>query len=180
MTDEFPSPFSGGSTDERTDIKPGDIVLDLAQGRPMHVLERYENDDGEFGDAQEWSDENDYELTENYANDRLGASKSDAVFECVYCSNIKSEPNKTYAFPESRLGRVETEAADGGRQVFDRIVTQVLEELFLRAAEDDEQAVDVLERYVKDASAQLDSKIPITSVHEARELAEVAQFGGEE
>lgn len=105
-------------------IQVGDVVLDLAQGRAMHVLERYD------GDAAEWSDENDYDLTGNYGNSRLGATESDAVFECVYCNSLKSEPSKTYAFPESRLARVETEAADDGRPVADRILVNLLDELF--------------------------------------------------
>ncbi|GAB3669587.1 hypothetical protein [Halopiger thermotolerans] len=161
-------------TDE-TDIKPGDVALDLAQGRPVHVLEDTEQT------ALEWTNEYGYDLLENYGNARFNASADDRVFDVVYCSSVKSEPNKTYAFPESRLMRIETEKADGGRQVFDRIVATVLEELFLRAAEDDEQAADVLEQYAKDASSKLDSDIPIGAVHEARELAEAARLtGGDE
>ncbi|AXR80977.1 hypothetical protein [Natrarchaeobaculum sulfurireducens] len=174
-TDDHPrTPDTQTMTDD-TDIQVGDVCIDLAQGRPVHVIERYD------GDAREWSDENNYEIAENYGNSRLGATNSDAVFECVYCSNIKSKPSKSYAFPESRLARVETEQADGGRPVYDRIVSEVLEQLFVRAAEDDEAAVEVLERYAKDASAQLDSTIAIGAVHEARELAEVeATIGGDD
>jgi len=111
------------------DIRIGDVCLDLAQGRPVHVIERYE------GDAAEWSEANDYDLCGNYANDRLAAASDDAVYECVYCSNAKSEPSKTYAFPESRLLRIETEAADARGQVYDRVARDLLERLFISAFE---------------------------------------------
>jgi hypothetical protein len=152
-----------------TDIQTGDICIDLAQGRPVHVL----NDTGLT--AAEWSEENNYELTENYGNGRLGASDDDRVFDVAYCSNIKSEPSKDYAFPESRLARIETEKADGGQPVADRVRVQVLEELFARAGEDDDQAVDVLEAYA--VGTGLDADV----VDEARELAEVETvIGGDE
>lgn len=108
-----------------TDIQIGDVCLDLAQGRPVHVVEALDVD------AAEWSERNNYELTENYGNSRLGASDDDAVFEVVYCSNLKSEPSKTYAMPESRLGRVETESADDGMPVYDRVAVDVLKTLLV-------------------------------------------------
>jgi len=105
------------------DIQVGDVCLDLAQGRPVHVLEAT----GQT--AAEWSEANGYDLVKNYGNGRLGATDDDAVFEVVYCSNAKSEPSKTYAMPEARLLRVETEAADDGRPVRDRVVLDVLTQL---------------------------------------------------
>jgi hypothetical protein len=101
---------SDPSTDHQV-IRPGDICLDLAQGRPVHVLE----DTGLT--AAEWSEQNDYDLLENYANERFDATEHDRVYDVVYCSSAKSEPSKSYAFPESRLLRSETEAADGGAPV---------------------------------------------------------------
>lgn len=108
----------------REPIQVGDVCLDLTQGRPVHVVE----DTGQT--AVEWSEANDYALCENYGNSRLKASDDDAVYECVYCSSAKSEPSRTYAFPESRLLRIETEAADDGRPVAERAVRDVLEQLF--------------------------------------------------
>ncbi|AFZ74588.1 hypothetical protein [Natronobacterium gregoryi] len=150
-----------------TDIQPGDVALDRTQGRPVHVLEDTEQT------ALEWSNENGYDLLENYGNERCGTTASDRVFEVAYCSSIQSEPSKTYAMPESRLDRVETEKADDGRQVYDRIVVDVLEQLFQRAGQDDEGAVNVLEQYATDVG------IDAEAVDEARELAEAAQFGGD-
>lgn len=103
-----------------TAIQVGDVCLDLAQGRPVHVVEQYD------GTAAEWSDANGYELTDNYGNSRLGATDDDAVFQVVFCSNAKSQPSKTYAMPEARLLRIETEAADDGRPVRERIVIETL------------------------------------------------------
>lgn len=111
------------------EIRIGDVVIDLAQGRPMQVVDAYD------WDAAEWSDRNDYDLTENYGNARLGAEPSDAVFECVYCSSLKSEPSNSYAFPESRLARVETEAGYDRFRVQERIRVQAFADLLAEAAD---------------------------------------------
>ncbi|MFC6763557.1 hypothetical protein [Natrinema soli] len=147
-------------------IKPGDVCLDLAQGRPVHVV----TDTGQT--VAEWSEENNYNLLDNYGNSRFGAAGDDRVFDVVYCSNLKSKPSKTYAYPESRLGRIESEAADVGRQVANRVVVAVLEELFERAAKDDDGAVTVLERYATDVEYADEAA-------EARELAEIDRIIGE-
>ena len=119
------------------EIRVGDVCLDLAQGRPVHVV----GDTGQT--AAEWSEANNYELAENYGNSRLDTTPEDRVYDVVYCSSAKSEPSKTYAFPESRLLRVETEAADDGRPVAERAVQDVLEQLFDLAINlDDEWAVE--------------------------------------
>lgn len=112
------------------DIQLGDVCLDLAQGRPVMVVGTHD------GDAAEWSDRNDYDLCGNYANARLGASPTDAVYDCVYCSSLKSEPGKDYAFPESRLVRVEHESAAGER-LQTRLARQALADLFAAAHEGD-------------------------------------------
>jgi len=159
------------------EIRVGDVAIDVTQGTPVHVLE-----DTELT-AAEWSEANDYELCENYGNSRVGASPDDRVFDVVYCSRAKSEPSRTYAFPESRLLRIETEAADDGRPVADRAVLNVLEQLFDLAMNlDSEWAVepndfeDALAKLVKNHSEQL-AEVGI----EARELADVSHtIGGEE
>ncbi|UHQ98354.1 hypothetical protein HYG81_20040 (plasmid) [Natrinema zhouii] len=148
-------------------IKLGDVCLDLAQGQPVHVV----TDTGQT--VAEWSEANNYNLLDNYGNSRFDATNDDRVFDVVYCSSLKSRPSKTYAYPESRLGRIESEAADAGRQVADRVVVTVLEELFERAAKDDDGAVTVLERYATDVGYADEAA-------EARELAEVDRIiGGE-
>jgi hypothetical protein len=130
-----------------TDLHVGAVALDLAQGRPVHIVE----DTGQT--AREWSDTNDYELTDNYGNGRLGASDADRVFDVVYCSNAKSEPSKTYAMPESRLLRIETEAAtDDGRTVDERITVDLLEALFNAAyRSENDQALSTLTALADDA-----------------------------
>lgn len=145
----------------------GDVALDLAQGRPVHVIEAT----GQT--AAEWSDANDYELTENYGNGRLGASDDDRVFEVVYCSNAKSEPSKTYAMPESRLLRIETEAADDGRPVYQRAVRDTLEALFGQYIGEDGEST-----FTTAATECFGVEI----VDEAKELADVEQRigGGDE
>lgn len=137
------------------DIQLGDVCLDLAQGRPVLVVGTHD------GDAAEWSDKNDYDLCENYANSRLGAAPSDAVFDCVYCSSCKSEPSKDYAFPESRLLRIEHESATEER-LQTRLARQALADLFAAANEDD---VDTLGGI---ATAAFDE----TLARDALELAE--------
>jgi hypothetical protein len=152
--------------DDGFPIGVGDVALDLAQGRPVHVLEAT----GET--AAEWSEANNYELTENYGNSRLGATDSDRVFEVVYCSNAKSEPSKTYAMPESRLLRVETEAADDGRPVYQRVVRDVLEDLFAEAS------ADTTRRTITDLAERNYGE---ELVDEARELADVeVRIGGDD
>jgi hypothetical protein len=144
-----------------TDPHIGAVALDLAQGRPVHIVE----DTGQT--AREWSDRNDYELADNYGNDRLGASDADRVFDVVYCSNAKSEPSKTYAMPESRLLRIETEAAtDDGRTVDERITVDLLEALFDAAHRKSDRALSMLETLADDAVGK-----DLTA--EARELASV-------
>lgn len=140
----------------------GDVALDLAQGRPVHVVAATSQT------VDEWSDANNYRLVENYGNDRLGAASDDLVFDVVYCSNAKSEPSKTYAMPESRLLRIETEAADDGRPVYQRAVRDVLTTVFIET--DDADLIAALEMGYGE-----------TLVDEALELADVEQtIGGDD
>jgi hypothetical protein len=153
-------------------IRVGDVCLDLTQGRPVHVLEDCHQT------AAEWSDANNYELCENYGNDRLGASDDDAVYEVVYCSNAKSEPSKTYAMPESRLLRIETEAADAdsdGRPVAKRAQRATLAALYGAAMDTDVDYDDPVE-FVDFLTQAMDDDL----VLEARELAEADRLGGDD
>jgi len=145
-----------------SEIQVGDVCLDLTQGRPVHVVEDLQQT------AAEWSEANNYELCENYGNDRLGTDDDDAVYEVVYCSSAKSEPSKTYAMPESRLLRIETEAADDGRPVADRIAVDILTDVF-----------GLMERRPAFSEGDIEAVAGNVDVHpdavdEARELADVA------
>lgn len=146
-------------------IGVGDVCLDLAQGRPVHVIEAT----GQT--AAEWSDANNYELTENYGNHRLGATDEDRVYEVVYCSNAKSEPSKTYAMPASRLLRIETESADGGLPVYQRAVRDTLESLFLELGDTDVEP---------DLTTAATEQFGVELMDRAKELADVEQtIGGD-
>lgn len=127
------------------EIRVGDVALDLTQGRPVHIVEDTEQT------VAEWSGDNDYDLEANYGNSRLGTGPNERVYDVVYCSSAKSEPSKTYAMPASRLLRIETEAADDGRPVADRIARDVLERLMGCAAMldggPDADDIEMLARY---------------------------------
>ena len=110
----------------------GEPVLDCAQGRPMVVVNAPEETVGE------WSEREDYDLTENYANSKFGAADEEWVVECVYVSDIRSEPSKTYTFPASRLRLIDVHHADDGRRIWLRVAQEVLVDLFL----DLQQCVD--------------------------------------
>jgi len=73
------------------DIQIGDVALDLAQGRPVHVV----GDTGKT--AVEWSEANDYDLKSNYGNARLGTAPHDPVFDVVY---RRSRPSASGLDPE--------------------------------------------------------------------------------
>lgn len=127
MTDEIPM-----ATD-RTVSQPyriGDPVVDLAQGRSMVVL------DAPTQTVAEWSDANNYDLQDNYANSKFDPEPTEAVVECVYTSDIRSEPSKTYTFPVSRVALIDAHHADDGRRVADRVTVEFIESLFSVAIAD--------------------------------------------
>lgn len=105
----------------------GDPVMDAAQGRAMIVLDAPEQT------VAEWSDANNYELTDNYANAKFDADPEEYVVECVYVSDVRSEPSKTYTFPASRLRLIDAHHADDGPRVADRVLEEVSEALFTAA-----------------------------------------------
>lgn len=117
------------------DFEIGDPVIDLANGRNMVIVSKAADS------VREWSDANNYELTENYGNERLRALESDPVFTCVYVASCGSMPTKTYDFPSSRLGRPLYENPDESGRVYDLVAIDVLEELF-NAAEGNDWLVD--------------------------------------
>lgn len=106
----------------------GDPVIDLAQGRPMVVV------DAPQQDVHDWSEANDYDLQGNYANSRFGPALSEPVVECVYVGDIRSEPSKTYTFPVSRCKLIEVHHADDGRRLADRIAAELVDDILEAAA----------------------------------------------
>jgi len=144
----------------------GDPVVDLAQGRPMIVLE------APTETVAEWSDRNGYELTENYANGKLGATSTEPVVRCAYVSDVRSEPSKDYTFPTSRVALIDSHHADDGRRIADRVTVYVLEELFV--------ALSGLDAEVDLTTAATDL-FGMDVVDEAKELAEVeTTIGGDD
>jgi hypothetical protein len=150
--------------------KIGDPVVDLAQGRPMIVL------DAPNESVQAWSDREGYDLADNYANGKLGADPDETVVRCVYVSDIRSEPSKDYTFPVSRVTLIDVHHADDGRRVYDRVAMDILERLFSVAAGAMEpDNTEMLHSVCRDAG--LDEDV----VQVARELADVADtIGGDD
>jgi len=102
----------------------GDPVMDAAQGRPMVVLDVL----GQT--VAEWSEANNYDLMENYANSKFDPTPDEGVVECVYVSDVRSEPSKTYTFPASRIRLIDVHHADDGRRVGSRAVRAFLVDVF--------------------------------------------------
>lgn len=149
-----------------TDLRIGDPVTDLANGRSMVIVNKADER------ADDWSERNNYDLLDNYGNERLGAQADDSVWTCVYVSSMQSEPSKTYDFPESRLGRPAYERADGDGRIYDRVARDVLERLFTVAGSEQRQTIN---RLASEAG------IKTETVDTARELAEVTgQFDNDE
>lgn len=148
-------------------FKIGDPVVDLAQGRPMVVLEAPDET------VQEWSDANNYDLTDNYANGKLGARPDGHVVRCAYVSDIRSEPSKDYTFPASRVALIDAHHADTGRRLFDRVAVEVLASVF-----DSMRRYESFEDHDRDAVARHIGIVTQDVVDEARELADVAHTVG--
>lgn len=166
------------------DFQLGDPVIDLANGRTMIVVET------PMQTVAEWSGDNDYDLTENYANARLRARPNDRVYGCVYAASIQSEPSGPrggegpYTFPSSRLARVTIESVEGVRRVYEAVAVDVLEQLFGTAMTLDEDWSTEPESW-QDAIMKLAvNGLEVDGrgyVGEARELAEVEhEIGGDE
>jgi len=145
-----------------TEYHIGDPVVDLAQGRPMIVL------DAPDLTVAEWSDIENYDLQGNYANSKFDPADDEPVVECVYVSDVRSEPSKTYTFPVSRVALIDAHHADDGRRVYERCVRGLLAGLFDVAMQyDDAPAPDAVASLAQYATGDPDL------VDAARELADV-------
>lgn len=153
-----------------TPYRIGDPVVDLAQGRPMVVL------DAPAETVAEWSEANGYDLLSNYANGKFDPEPDEPVVECVYVSDVRSEPSKTYTFPSSRVALIDAHHADDGRRLADRVAVRVLERVFdsmHRFEQVSDDQIDAVARHI----AEVDRDV----VDEAQELAEIErEFGGDD
>jgi len=148
----------------------GDPVLDLAQGRPMVVVDAPQQDVGD------WSEANDYDLQGNYANSRFGPTLSEPVVECVYVCDIRSEPSKTYTFPVSRTKLIEVHHADDGRRLADRIAAELFEDVLeAAAAVDGPPAVGRVAAVLQQAAPEVGDRIS-----EVSESLQARQGGDDE
>ena len=147
-----------------TEYHIGDPVVDLAQGRPMIVL------DAPDLTVAEWSDIENYDLQGNYANSKFDPADDEPVVECVYVSDVRSEPSKSYTFPVSRVALIDAHHADDGRRVYERAVRGVLAAMFgVARSFEDAPEVDALAGAARHATGDTDL------VDEALELADVEQ-----
>jgi hypothetical protein len=142
-------------------LEVGEPVVDLAQGRPMVIVGRSDLD------AKAWSEKHQYDLVGNYGNSRLGAEETDAVFRCVYVSDISNEPSKDYSFPVSRLKRIEAHHADAvDLNIPERVRQQFLEEILLcLKANGKNDASDLV-------AEAAETFLPVEAIEEADEMAE--------
>lgn len=125
-------------------IEPGDVAIDLVEGRPLYVVERK-------GTAIDVFERESFDLTTYKAHPWLPITPHDTVFECVFLpTNPKNLPSKkksqTYSYPRGRLARVAVEwlyDSDTHRHADHTIET--LAHLFENAADADfrQAAVDV-------------------------------------
>ncbi|WP_162562394.1 hypothetical protein [Salinigranum rubrum] len=125
-------------SDVENSFQIGDPVMDAAQGRPMVVL------DAPDETVADWSDANGYNLTSNYANSKFGCTDDEPVVECVYVSDVRSEPSKTYTFPVSRIRLIDVHHADDGRRVGARAVRAFLVEAFVVATAEEREALKAI------------------------------------
>lgn len=153
-----------------SEYRIGDPVMDAAQGRAMVVVAAPDQT------VAEWSESNNYDLQENYANSKFDPTPEEGVVECVYVSDVRSEPSKTYTFPVSRVKLIDAHHADDGRRLADRVAVQVLESVF-----DSMHTCEGLDAPTIETVANNIGDIDADVVDEARELADVNQrIGGDD
>jgi hypothetical protein len=140
-------------------VQPGDIVIDLVQGRPLYVS-RVRADT-----AVEYFDDEDFDLTTYKVHPWLPIRPDDTIFECVFVptkpQDIPADPaDKTYDYPSGRLARIPIEHLYDSqtRPQFDRRV-EFLSQLFDRVDPDSTvadpivaHAVDAFDTEVVDAA----------------------------
>ena len=151
----------------REDYAVGDPVMDAAQGRAMVVVTEPDQT------VAEWSEANNYDLLDNYANGKFDPSPDEPAVECVYVSDVRSEPSKTYTFPASRLRLIDVHHADDGRRLSERVIVDLLEAMFTHALGRNE---DIEAAWLKELAVAVG--VDADAVDEAWELADVAHTVG--
>ena len=90
-------------------IAIGDVVLDLAQGSLMQVVEK------SYESVEKHWDKEGYDLAEYACHPLFDVQSDEPVWKCVYLkASLKSLPDGSYDFPDSRLARVPVEEANEG------------------------------------------------------------------
>jgi len=112
MTSDEPAPDAERALQEHIDeypavIRPGDVVIDLVEGRPLYVHERK-------GTAVDVFENESFDLTTYKSHPWLPIGPHDDVFECVFLptkpSGLPTEKkSQTYSYPRGRLARVAVE-----------------------------------------------------------------------
>jgi hypothetical protein len=90
-----------------SDIRAGDIVIDLVEGRPLYVRKCK-------GTAVDVFENESFDLTTYKVHPWLPIDATDDVFECVFLPTKPadipaSEKEQTYSYPRGRLARVPVE-----------------------------------------------------------------------
>jgi predicted GNAT family acetyltransferase len=143
--------------------------MDAAQGRPMVVVNAPDET------VREWSEANNYDLLDNYANSKFDPTPTEPVVECVYVSDVRSEPSKTYTFPASRVWLIDAHHADDGRRLADRVAVETLAAVMQAADEFDDVPINRADVGQLARYAGIGSDV----VSEALELADVERTIGE-
>lgn len=90
-----------------SEIKPGDVAIDLAQGSLVQVVRKV------YDTVERHKQQESYDIDTHGCNPLFNPDSQEPVFLCVYVGvNIKSLPDASYDFPASRLVRVPVEEAN--------------------------------------------------------------------
>lgn len=113
-----------------SDIRRGDVVIDLVKNRPLYVWRVAAET------AVDYFDSNDFDLTTYKAHPFLPVSPDDTIFECAFLpttvEDIRTSAGaKSYDYPRGRLARVPVEYYfDSERHREDTFTDETLSRLF--------------------------------------------------
>jgi hypothetical protein len=115
-----------------SEIAVGDVVLDLAQGALMQVVEQ------SYESVEKHWDKEGFDLAEYACHPLFGVEPDEPVWKCVYLkASLKSLPDASYDFPDSRLARVPVEEANEDLR---RVQAEIEQELIDETKVEDEGA----------------------------------------
>jgi hypothetical protein len=120
-----------------SEIAVGDVVLDLVQGALMQVLSHE-------GTVEGHAEREGYNLAEYACHPLFGVEQDEPAWKCVYLkASLKSLPDASYDFPDSRLARVPVEEANEDlRRVQKTVVQEMVDEAQAEVIEDSDERVD--------------------------------------